>query len=525
MPTIPLINNGGEGPVPQLPAPVLDRERRPRVNLGPQIAGAAALGNVRPAYLPRDFGLREDAALGSVGRAIEDTGDLMAALARKQADAKNTADVAASMLELETEYANWTTQRDPTNPSKWNEEWQERSNSRVQDLLEDDNLSPAAREILALRSSQYLGNTRISVAKDAANEEFKRAKSATMAQAMRAIESQDPVTFGAATAVGREEGYLYDHEIEALDQRFDAEGERQDKQAEAEARQQHIDNITLTIMADPDHAIDILSQTNDVGMVDTLPGLDPGDIKRMKREAQIEKDRQHSSSVNQMLDSVFEENWSDKQIEDEAERMGFTERDTAKFVQANKRKNDALAANRPVDMPAVQKAWADVEAYDPTADDLHGTKGQRFNELFLQLLSATTTGGDEASSMRGALKQKLYAKNPFTVHKLPADPVERLPQLFSGIMGTYAPEVVRDDDRVVTNSNELRAFMSLQNHLWNELKLESERNPDKFREHGAVERWISERMAQPKMGKAVPGNPSVPRIEDDDQRLNRILFQ
>jgi hypothetical protein len=201
MPEIPLFLQGQQvqtrGPGGLMP---MDTERRPRVDYsglsaaagqGGQIGAQAVLAGQHP--LANDSGARAiEQGTMQVGGAIGQVGQVFSTLADKVQQAKNIADVADSENKMQAalaEHEAWK-QQNP-DPSGWMPHLQETLKSAQQNILSNDQLSPMAKDHLALSFAKTGGEATNQTMVQAAKGQFDRARSSLMAQAELAADSGD----------------------------------------------------------------------------------------------------------------------------------------------------------------------------------------------------------------------------------------------------------------------------------------------------------------------------------------------
>jgi hypothetical protein len=217
MPIIPLLQS--PGPISALPAPVLDRQRRPTVNLGRQIGAAGNLGAA--SQMPLD-GIDYAApmrALGAVGEAVARTGSVLGALAMKRQEATDRRLVnqaQSAMDQAALEFRSWQ-EANPNAPEAWVEEARKRSEAIMQPFLGMKELSNAAKGDLQLMGQSWQQRFVGGVDVEATKATFGLAKQSYVQRAERAFESGDEATGRAALSEAKAAGYLHDVDFEMLE--------------------------------------------------------------------------------------------------------------------------------------------------------------------------------------------------------------------------------------------------------------------------------------------------------------------
>jgi hypothetical protein len=241
----------GSNPLPNAPAPVLDRERRPTVDNSGLINATGALGKIDAPLLPQS--LADNSGLQAIGKAVQQGGGIVQALAIKRQEAETDVQVAkadSAMLQARTEFEQWKTDTN-ADPSTWEKEWGSRLTSLKDTLFQDDKLTGGAREQIGLRAVRFEGQSMSDVALGATKETFSQAKSAFLAVMDNATETQDKTRFESALETAKGRGYLHPHEIEAVKQHFAKVGEQKQKEAKADADQARLTVNLADIQTDP----------------------------------------------------------------------------------------------------------------------------------------------------------------------------------------------------------------------------------------------------------------------------------
>lgn len=249
MPIIPLITR--TNPLANAAAPVLDRERRPTVdNRGIQ----QATGDLAKAGKMPDvpMSLAENPGLAAIGKALQQTGNVIGALAIKQREAETDIQVAGADSAMQAERAGFEEWKmGNPDPSAWKGEWERRLSGLQSKVLDDEKLHHGAREQIGLRMQRYAGHSTADVAMGAAKETFARAKSTFMASMDSATEAQDADGFQVALKTAEEKGYIYPHEAQNAKERFIKVGDQKRKEAEADTERAEYEVAVGAAIQDP----------------------------------------------------------------------------------------------------------------------------------------------------------------------------------------------------------------------------------------------------------------------------------
>lgn len=232
MPIIPIIKR--QRPTTDAPSPVLDRERRPTLDTGEVQAGlrrvneAGKMPLVNPQAMAAPF-----EALGTVGRAIQQAGDVLGALAiqRERAEADFQAAEFEKRMDIElAEFERWKTGKLNT-PGEWEPEWGKRLGKLRSEFGANEKLNRLAKEQIGLRLTRWEGQSMAGVARDATKHTFALAKSAKISAADSALQSGDFARHEEIIQSGLTKGYLFPHEATHERQRSIQEQVRRAKMA------------------------------------------------------------------------------------------------------------------------------------------------------------------------------------------------------------------------------------------------------------------------------------------------------
>lgn len=296
MPIIPLLQQ--QRPTSDAAAPVLDRERRPTVDTGEVQAGLRRVNeaNKMPLMDPQAMAAPFE-ALGSVGKALQQTGNMLGALAIKRKEAETDIQVAEADERMSRELADFEAWKQGRKPEEWMPEWQARTTRVQQELFKNEKLNEGARQQIEMRSNRWAGQSSILVARDATKETFAMAKSYNLGGIMAATEAQDEQKFTERLTEGAAKGYLFPHEVQQWQQRFE-------EVRVAKANDQAENKFKTAVMMRDEAAMDAAladgkarAQWND----DYITAKRIDGIKRMETIAQVEASRNEAEFLGDVL--------------------------------------------------------------------------------------------------------------------------------------------------------------------------------------------------------------------------------
>ena len=217
MPIIPLLQK--QRPTTDAAAPVLDRERRPTLDTGEVQAGlrrvneAGKLPLMDPQAMAAPF-----EAMGSVGRAVQQAGNVLGALAIKRQEAEATFQAAEFEKRMNMELADfekWKAGKSNA-PGEWEPEWQKRLGKLRHEYGTDQKLNRLAREEIGLRLTRWEGQSMAGVARDATKHTFDLAKSSLVAAHDSALAAGNFEQAEEIVQTGEAGGYFYPHVSSAM---------------------------------------------------------------------------------------------------------------------------------------------------------------------------------------------------------------------------------------------------------------------------------------------------------------------
>lgn len=250
MPLVPLIKK--PGPLSAAPNAVLDNQRRPTVDRRAEIAGVGQLAeSSRMPDIKGDFAAPYE-ALGAVGRAVTQAGNVMGGLAIKKQEAETDVQVATADLTMEDGYNNHLAWRqDKPDPATWEQNLNENLQKARGSIDANKNLHPAARDLIKIRADRFEAMSRGNLLKDSSKQTFRLAADTYDARYQRAITSKN---YEEADAVAQEKvdkGYGFTHEKAAREDFITRSKVADQKEAEKEEREAVYSSNLSAIQADP----------------------------------------------------------------------------------------------------------------------------------------------------------------------------------------------------------------------------------------------------------------------------------
>lgn len=239
MAIIPRFNSGNAIAPAQQNNPVLDRERRPRVDAGAIIG---ALGQSAQAFagfgqqaqaptMPLDTYDGKYRGVNAIVQGAQSLNDALSGIAIARAEAKNYADVTNAVMGMEKvagEFADWSMRpENAARPEAWADEWEGRITSYRNAVQANGDLSPAAREEVNRRLAVFSQREGIRVQTSATKATFQKARETGLARVMEAGRNGDVET-GVAELDRLEELGLVDP-VEKLRQQYALEDEVESK--------------------------------------------------------------------------------------------------------------------------------------------------------------------------------------------------------------------------------------------------------------------------------------------------------
>lgn len=200
MAIVPQFNGGEAIPVAKPGAPVLDRERRPRVEAGEIMgalgAAASAFSSVGQASqsptMPINATDGQFQGVQALASGVQNLTQALSAIAIRKAQVKNYADVTRAETEMDVLAEGMEAYRlSNPDPSTWGAEWERRVNGFKQSYQSRSDLAPEAKEAIDLRLGRFeaLGRARIETASVGAT--VRMAQDAAKSRVALAIKNRD----------------------------------------------------------------------------------------------------------------------------------------------------------------------------------------------------------------------------------------------------------------------------------------------------------------------------------------------
>lgn len=549
MPIIPRLKP--TGPLGNVPAPVLDRERRPTVDRSAEIRAVGALGQAsQMPDIKGDF-TADYRAMGAVGEAVVKAGSVAtatataAAIAEQQSKTRiQLADADAALEAALNRHVAWRT---PKNTDDWEPNLRSSLQSTKGSLMANPHLTPQAKAQLVPRIQRFGDVSMSQLEVDRRKLTNAQAAAAYDATAERFLLEKN---YPAAIATKKEKekaGLAFDFEVAALEREVPKLKAADEREARMKIKQANFDRIAAGLNADPWIVLDELkaNSPNDPARSAAYPDLDPQDRLRAIGEAEqqirkVQTDLLHGPGG--LRDQIVSGKVDDKAIEEggAALRLGAEEIQNLKDFRV--KLADKIASQAPLDRKAVGELIGEIEAYH--GDDKSDPIAAQWGELVQSAEILTAGGGKEGDLTRGILTQKLYMRHPSAERRTSKDLPEGMEKEFVSYLEAFrkdgafgvpeyrsVPKTTATKVGVKTSASEFvlepnpaaaARFVSAQNALWQELKEDYRKKPDAFREPGAVEKWVTQKMAGHKAGAQVEKLRAAPAIGPDSGLFPQI---
>ncbi len=391
-----------------------------------------------------------------------------------------------------------------TNPKSWLSEFDARD-AAFHASLDSSGLSTKAQQKLKERLSNYRHRTRTRVVRDAglALVEIGRQELANRIKSYEAAGEHD-AGIADLRSIGPSMG-LHSSEIEAkalqIQERAKRYNEQQEAEAERSAREADINALSGMLVTDPFAAETAL-------LNGAFGSFDDTDTLRASSQIRTAQNRFRAEISQQMIDGIVSGEASGADLSAMASKARLSPSQEEEITIFRQKRARLEAENGPLDYAAIAKAEAAIEAYDPIQDDT----GEGYARLYAQVELATVGGGKAGDSMAGAFRQRLYQKNPFLDHTQEAEAPEGLNKEFTGVLDSYKQSGAFGDQDTEEGQ---RQWATWNGDLYRRFQAEVKRDPDKFRERGAVEDWVTEQVQGKAFGESIKsddlpqGDPSV----------------
>lgn len=189
MPFIPTVQPQQQAATPDVPR---GRVAAPQVDLSSVAAAAGRLaGASQQAETPLEPFLAPGRGLQQVGQGLGDVGGVLAQLSAARAQAQNDLHVADAQTVLDMAFADMEKVKQTASPEQWENEWTTRRTAALEQVFQNESLSPIARQRLQVLAKRWEGDTQVRVAQAATIEIGRRAEDAWRANFTRALDSGD----------------------------------------------------------------------------------------------------------------------------------------------------------------------------------------------------------------------------------------------------------------------------------------------------------------------------------------------
>lgn len=209
MPLIPILRQST--PTADAPGTVLDRERRPTLDTRPVQQGLREFNqaNRMPLTDPRAMAAPYD-ALGSVGKAVMQTGSIFGALAQKKQDSTDRRLINTAQMAMEDAKAQFGLfqEQNPNKPETWSAEAQRLAGETLKPFLEMKEMSGTAKADLKLMAGSWQKRFTISAETESTKANFGLTQKSYVNRANRAFLSGNIAAGDAALNEAVGGGYL-----------------------------------------------------------------------------------------------------------------------------------------------------------------------------------------------------------------------------------------------------------------------------------------------------------------------------
>lgn len=426
MPLIPSLP--GSNALPNLPGPVLDRERRPTVdNSG---VGAAAVNLAKSGRMPEVPMELAKNGLGAIGAAISNAGDTVSAVA--QAHARNQDKIAVYKAEtrMQQALADFEIDREKNpDPSKYLEIYDGHAKKAQAEIFGEGNkLSPAAREEVALKWERFNAAAGRNVSLASIKETSEMAKRVNLDGVKLAKEEQNPERLEAELHDAVKNLRMTESEAKLHRADFKDVGERKQKEAEARAYTT-AENVAIKFASGvgEDEAI----QRVDGGMFGDLPERDKERLRNKVKE--VAHDRR-GEALESLANGIVSGSLNSEAAIDAAyaknPHVNAVTIDKAKqFLHDRDELSERLDQNNNGPFNSVELLQK-IKDYDPSKDRVKGKEGLQFFTLQQEI------GKKVPQGMRDDLYGPLAAK---WTGKLPPPPTTSKEFVKSILDDTYDP--------------------------------------------------------------------------------------
>jgi len=529
---MPIVTLPAPGNVPTGPGPVLNNQQLPRIDTRGEQQALERLGGAMAMPMMDKSAALPYEALGAVGKAISETGSILAAYSKKKTDAESEIQVATVDNKLKIAWAKeeeW--QRLNPDTTTWEDHWQQTYAPLKGEVSGMKNLHPQAQAAIKLRLIDYEGDKAAQLVSKGGTTAFNQVAALRSGEVRTLIRDGkfDEAKQKAGQSV--QDGYALpdfptrvDDEIESKRKADVIEAERND--------QNHVAELLADTKGDgPFIALDALkaNDPNDESKSSAFPNLDAVTRLNMISQAEsavkkLQEDLIHGDGG--IVDRIIEPNrpMSDNEIQENGEALRLPQNEINKLKDFRKSFLDSNVKDNDFNQTTATSLFNRIEDYDPINGSLEGWA------ILVQQTQLMGEKGDKAAGLtKSVLMQKLYLKHPYgqqkTISKdIPKD-LSRL--LFAeldafkdaGSFGLTEINVQKTEpdakgvdvpvpgDYVKKKNPQIaikyiRASIALEK----ELAIEIQKNPGLADDPAAFSAWVQQRLLVTKTGNSVDLN-------------------
>lgn len=470
--------------------------RIPQISFASAPPASASGVRVSPGALARE--------VGEQAQAWQGLGDLAEGFGNLALDIQKRA-VETQIMQTERDYGDMVNAYNNerlTNPDPvdWLSGFEERD-SQFRDGLDSSDLPMEAQARLRERLENFSYRARTRIARDAALAQVEIGKQELLNRETAYTAEGD---FEGAIQSWQENGPAMGYhpaEIEARAQRLTEQGKRYQAKQEADelraAREADFNTVAGMLAADPFEVTEAL----DAG---AFPSLDRADQLRVRSQARTAENRLQAETAQQMIDGIISGEASNADLKALADGARFSASQKEEIITFRDKRARLEDENGPLDYAAITEAERAIESYDPIQDET----GETYARLYAQVELATIGGGKAGDSMAGAFRQRLYQKNPLLDH---TQEPEGLSKEFTGVLDSYKKSGAFGDQDTEEGQREWATWNA---DLYRRFQKEVKRDPDQFKQRGAVADWMAEQINGRAFGEAIKGD--LPTDFNDD---------
>lgn len=428
--------------------------------------------------------------LGDLGESLGD----VAINIKQVADEKKILEKEREFSEMAGEFENQL--HTDSDPGKWLEKFDALDKPFRNDLDISD-LSPIAQERLKTRLADFSHKQRLRIGSRAA---IAVARESRLEFKNRINSLYNNEQFADVPQTARDIGPrlgMTDAEIDSVVIESQAKAkdfaEQQAAEAEDNARIATLEGILELQAHDPFAATDRIKNSD----------LDPADKARMMSRNRTAINQRQSEAKQSVVDGIVSGEMSPRGMERIMRGAQLGASDKKALVDYREKYAKEVAENSPIDYEAVTDVVARIEAYDYTTDP----SGEVYVQLYQDSELAGLGEGDSGRHLAGALRQRLYQKNPLLQHE---EPDTKMPPEISKALtaaldahkkaGAFGSKASRERDalgnpKYVETTGSLLEWAKWNEYLTRTFKAEFDKDPEKFMGGiGAVNDWVFEQL-------------------------------